>query len=150
MKKITPESIVTLHHQIGYTDGSLLEDTFDQEPLTFRLGTGELAEGLELSLMDLSEGEEQTLDIGPDLAFGFTDKAMIQQLQRDEFDPDFELQAGLIIEFSTPSGETIPGTILEFDNKKVKVDFNHPLAGHVVRYRVKIVRIENPAAEEIS
>jgi FKBP-type peptidyl-prolyl cis-trans isomerase SlpA len=150
MKKITPDSIVTLHHQLGYTDGSLLEDTFDQEPMTFRLGTGELAEGLELSLMDLGEGEEQTLDIGPDLAFGFTDEAMIHQLQRNEFAEDLELEAGLIIEFSTPSGETVPGTILDFDDEKVKVDFNHPLAGHVVRYRVKIVQIENPSVEAIN
>jgi FKBP-type peptidyl-prolyl cis-trans isomerase SlpA len=150
MKKITPNSIVTLHHQLGFTDGSLLEDTFDQEPMTFRLGTGELAEGLELSLMDLCEGEEQTLDIGPDLAFGFTDQAMIQQLRRDEFAEDFELEAGLIIEFSTPSGETLPGTILEFDEQQVKVDFNHPLAGHVVRYRVKIVQIEAPSVEVIN
>jgi FKBP-type peptidyl-prolyl cis-trans isomerase SlpA len=150
MKKITPNSIVTLHHQLGFTDGSLLEDTFEQEPMTFRLGTGELAEGLELSLMDLTEGEEQTLDIGPDLAFGFPDEALIHSLQRDEFAEDFELETGLIIEFSTPSGETLPGTILDFDEQQVKVDFNHPLAGHVVRYRVKIVDIENQVAETIN
>lgn len=150
MKKITPNSIVTLHHQLGFTDGSLLEDTFDQEPLTFRLGSGELAEGLELSLMDLSEGEEQTLDIGPDLAFGFPDDAMIHTLQRDEFADDFVLEAGLIIEFSTPSGETLPGTIIEFDEQNVKVDFNHPLAGHVARYRVKILEIQDPAMETVN
>jgi FKBP-type peptidyl-prolyl cis-trans isomerase SlpA len=150
MKKITLNSIVTLHHQIGYTDGSLLEDTFEQEPMTFRLGTGELAEGLELALVDLAEGDEQTLDIGPDLAFGYPDKGMIHQLQRNEFAEDFELEPGLIIEFSTPNGETLPGTILEFDDETVKVDFNHPLAGHTVRYRVKIVQIENPEVEMLN
>jgi FKBP-type peptidyl-prolyl cis-trans isomerase SlpA len=150
MKKITLDSIVTLHHQLGYTDGTLLEDTFDQEPMTFRLGNGELAEGLELALVNLTEGEEQTLDIGPDLAFGFTDKSMIHQLSREEFAEDFELEPGLIIEFSTPNGETLPGTILEFDDKQVKVDFNHPLAGHTVRYRVKIVQIENPSVETLN
>jgi FKBP-type peptidyl-prolyl cis-trans isomerase SlpA len=150
MKKITLNSIVTLHHQLGYTDGSLLEDTFEQEPMTFRLGTGELAEGLELALVDLAEGDEQTLDIGPDLAFGYPDKGMIHQLQRNEFAEDFELEPGLIIEFSTPNGETLPGTILEFDDETVKVDFNHPLAGHTVRYRVKIVQIENPEVEMLN
>ncbi len=150
MKKITPDSIVTLHYQLGFTDGSLLEDTFDQEPMTVRLGSGELAEGLELSLMDLAEGAEQTLDIGPDLAFGYPDQAMIQTLKRNEFAEDFELEAGLIIEFSTPSGETLPGTILEFDDEQVKVDFNHPLAGHVTRYRVKILEIQNPAVETVN
>ncbi|MCP4077260.1 MAG: peptidylprolyl isomerase [Gammaproteobacteria bacterium] len=136
-------SIVTLHHKLGLTDGSVLEDTFDGEPLTYHLGSGELAEGLELSLIDLEEGDEQTLDIGPDLAFGFPVDDMIHSLPRNEFNPDLELQPGLIIEFSTPTGETVPGTILEFDDASVKVDFNHPLAGQTIRYSVKIVAIED-------
>ena len=148
MNKIQRNSIVTLYHQIGYTNGHILEDTFDDEPLTFRLGTGELAEGLELSLLGLQEGDEQTLDIGPDLAFGFTDEGLIQTLDRSEFNPDYPLVEGLIIEFSTPNGETLPGTLLEFDDDSVKVDFNHPLAGHTTRYRVKIVEVENPEPVE--
>ena len=64
-------------------------------------------------------------------------------LPREEFDDQLELMPGLIIEFSTPSGETLPGTILEFDDTSVKVDFNHPLAGETIRYSVKIIDIEN-------
>lgn len=144
MNKINRNSLVTLHHKIGLTDGYLLEDTFDEEPITFQMGTGELAEGLEFAIMGLQEGDEQTLDIGPDLAFGFPDDEAIQAIERSEFDADLELDIGLILEFSTPSGETLPGTILEFDDKTVKVDFNHPLAGQTVRYSVKIIEIENP------
>ena len=144
MNKINRKSLVTLHHQIGLTDGYLLEDTFEEEPITFQMGTGELAEGLEFAIMGLQEGDEQTLDIGPDLAFGFPDDEAIQTVDRSEFDSDIELKDGLILEFSTPSGDSLPGTILEFDDKTVKVDFNHPLAGQTVRYTVKIVDIENP------
>lgn len=142
--KITANSIVTLHHRLGLTDGNVLEDTFGDEPLTLRLGTGELAEGLELALIGLQVDEEQTLDIGPDLAFGFPIDDMVHTLPREEFDPQNELQEGLIIEFSTPTGETVPGTILEFDETSVKVDFNHPLAGQTIRYTVKIIDIEQP------
>lgn len=144
MSKIQRNSIVTLNHQIGFTDGSLLEDTFEEQPLTYRLGSGELAEGLELSLLGLQEGDEQTIDIGADLAFGHIDENLVQTLPREEFNPDYSLAPGLIIEFSTPAGETLPGTILEFDDNQVKVDFNHPLAGHTVRYSVRIVEVETP------
>lgn len=143
MSKITRTSLVTLHHRIGFTDGTVLEDTFDDEPLSFRLGCGEIANGLELGLLGLQEGDEQTLDIGPDLAFGFPDDNLVQSLQRSEFDPTKPLEQGLIIEFSMPSGETLPGTILEFDDEAVKVDFNHPFAGHTVRYTVRVVRVDN-------
>lgn len=144
MNKINPNSIVTLYHKLGFTDGSILEDTFDDDPLTIHLGTGELAEGLEMALLGLEEGDEQTLDIEPDLAFGFIDENLIQTLERSEFDPKHPLETGLIIEFSTASGETLPGTILEFDDNSVKVDFNHPLAGHTARYTVRIIDVENP------
>lgn len=141
---------MTLHHRIGFTDGTVLEDTFDDEPLTYRLGCGEMAEGLELGLLGLQEGDEQTLDIGPDLAFGYPDENLVQSLDRTEFDPNKQLEPGLIIEFSTPSGETLPGTILEFDETHVKVDFNHPLAGHTVRYSVSIVSVDNSDSEKVS
>ena len=148
MKKIQRNSIVTLHHQIGFTDGTVLEDTFNDEPLTYRLGEGELAEGLELSLLGLQEGDEQTLDIGPDLGFGYTDDNLIQTLNRSEFNSDYPLEEGLIIECSVPSGETLPGTLLEVGAEQVKVDFNHPLAGHTTRYHVKIIEVENPDPQE--
>lgn len=150
MNKITNNSIVTLHHKLGLTDGSILEDTYDDEPMTFRLGTGELAQGLELALIDLQPGDEQTLDIGPDLAFGFADELAVQTLDRSEFDPQYPLEEGMIIEFSTPSGETLPGAILEFDDSRVKVNFNHPLAGQTVRYSVRIIAVENPPSEMLN
>lgn len=126
----------------------MLEDTFDEEPLSYRLGSGEIAEGLELGLLGLEEGDEQTLDIGPDLAFGYPDENLVQLLERSEFDPQKPLEVGLIIEFSTPAGETLPGTILEIEDQSVKVDFNHPLAGHTVRYTVRVVKVDNTGCED--
>ena len=142
--KVSNHSIVTLHHRLGLPDGTVLEDTFDGDPLTYYLGTGELEQGLELALIGLEEGDQQTLDINPDLAFGFPQDNMQHTLSRNEFNPDYELEPGLIIEFSTPSGDTLPGTILEVTKDSVKVDFNHPLAGQVVRYEVKIIQVINP------
>ena len=140
--KITPNSRVTLHHQLGLTNGTVLEDSFDAEPMCIQLGRGELAEGLELALIDLEEGDEQTIDIGPDLAFGYPDAEAIHELPRSEFRDDAPLEPGVIMEFSMPNGETLPGTILEADDERVRIDFNHPLAGETVRYRVKILKVE--------
>ena len=148
MNKIKRNSIVTLYHRIGYTDGSVLEDTFGDEPLTVQLGSGELASGLELGILGLQEGDQQTLDIAPEVAFGFRDDGLVHRLDRQDFDPDKPLEKGLIIEFSTPAGETLPGTIIDFDDNTVTVDFNHPLAGHTVRYTVEIVAVDNLSDSE--
>ena len=143
MPQINDNSLVTLHYQLGLTDDSILEDTFPYEPMTFQLGSGELARGLELALIGLQIDDEQTVDIGPELAFGFSDETLLRSFPRSEFDPDIELQEGLIIEFSTPGGDTIPGTILQFNDQEVRADLNHPLAGETIRYRVMIVDVVN-------
>ena len=144
MIMIERNSTVTLHYKLGFTNDQVLEDNFDDEPVTIELGRGEMAEGLELALLGLKEGDEQTIDIGPELAFGFPDETLYRVIPRSEFDPSFELEDGLIIEFATEEGETLPGTIMEFDDEVVHVDLNHPLAGHDVRYTVKILTVVNP------
>ncbi len=144
MSMIERNSTVTMYYRLGLTNDEVLEDNFDDEPVTIELGQGEMAEGLELALLGLREGDEQTIDIGPELAFGYPDETLYKAIARSEFDPSFNLEPGLIIEFSTEEGETLPGTIMEFDEQIVHVDLNHPLAGHDVRYTVKILAVENP------
>jgi FKBP-type peptidyl-prolyl cis-trans isomerase SlpA len=143
MSLIERNSLVTLHYCLGLTNGDVLEDNFDDEPITVQLGCGEMAEGLELALIGLTAGQEETIDIGLELAFGFVDETLFRSIPRVEFDPDIELEPGLIIEFATEEGETLPGTILEFNEDEVRVDLNHPLAGQTVRYGVKIVAVDD-------
>lgn len=147
MSIINRTSRLRLHHRIGLTDDQILEDTFDDEPLAVTLGRGEMAEGLELALLGLKSGDSQTIDIGPDLAFGYVDETLFKAFPRNEFDPDIELEPGLIIEFTSAQGDSLPGTILAFDEQEVQVDLNHPLAGQTVRYSVKIVEVDNSAAD---
>jgi FKBP-type peptidyl-prolyl cis-trans isomerase SlpA len=147
MSMIERTSRVTLYYRLGLTDDDILEDNFDDEPMTVILGRGEMAEGLELALIGLSSGDEQTIDIGPDLAFGFVDETLFRSLLRVEFDPEIELEPGLIIEFANEDGDTLPGTILDFDEDEVRIDLNHPLAGQTVRYSVKIVAVDNDPVE---
>lgn len=147
MSMIERNSRVTLYYRIGSVDDQILEDNFDDEPISVQLGRGEMAEGLELALIGLREGDEQTIDIGPDLAFGYVDETLFRALPRVEFDPDLELAPGLIIEFANADGETLPGTILEHNEDEVRVDLNHPLAGQTVRYSVKIVAVDDAPEE---
>ncbi|MCP4387647.1 MAG: peptidylprolyl isomerase [Gammaproteobacteria bacterium] len=143
MSQIERNSLVTIYYRLGLTNGDVLEDNFDDEPMTVQLGCEEMAEGLELALIGLREGQEETIDIGPDLAFGYIDETLFRSIPRIEFDPEPEREPGLIIEFATEEGKTLPGTILDFNDDEVRVDLNHPLAGQTVRYTVKIVSIND-------
>jgi FKBP-type peptidyl-prolyl cis-trans isomerase SlpA len=143
MSQIARNSLVTLYYRLGLPNGDVLEENFDDEPMTVQLGRGEMAEGLELALIGLREGQEDSVDIQPELAFGYIDENLFRTIPRVEFDPDIELEPGLIVEFTTDSGDTLPGTIIALDGDEVRVDLNHPLAGQTVRYSVRIVSVDN-------
>jgi FKBP-type peptidyl-prolyl cis-trans isomerase SlpA len=142
-------SHVRLHYSIALEDGTIADSTReDNEPLDFTLGDGTMVEGLELALIGLKAGERQSLRIGPENAYGFRDEANVHIMPRSDFSQDMNLERGLIIGFTAPSGLEIPGTILDVGEDEVKVDFNHPLAGHEITFDVEILSVESGAAND--
>ena len=145
---IQPGSQVLMHYRITLEDGTVADSSFEGEPLRFTMGDGTLIQGLELALYGLRAGDRQSLGIDPQYAFGLPDETAIQTLPRTDFPADMQLEAGQIIAFGTPEGEEIPGAILEVGDKDVKVDFNHPLAGHEIQFEVEILDVRPPAGGE--
>jgi FKBP-type peptidyl-prolyl cis-trans isomerase SlpA len=52
-----------------------------------------------------------------------------------------ELEPGLVVSFQEPGGE-LPGMVTEFNDDKVTVDFNHPLAGKTLIFEVQVEAVE--------
>jgi FKBP-type peptidyl-prolyl cis-trans isomerase SlpA len=140
--EIAPGSEVTLHLSLSTTDGFEALSTFGEAPETLIMGDGTLSEGLELALYGLKPGDVQTLTLTADQAFGQWDKTNIHRLPRHDFMSEEELEPGLVIGFSAGEGEELAGTILEVDQQTVMVDFNHPLAGREVVFRVEILEVK--------
>jgi FKBP-type peptidyl-prolyl cis-trans isomerase SlpA len=139
---ITSDSTVIMHFRITLEDGTEADSSFGEEPMQFQMGDGTLSEGLEQVLLGLPAGARQTFLLSPEQAFGYPDTANIHELPRSDFSMEMVLEPGVIIGFETPSGEELPGLVLEADEEKVKVDFNHPLAGHNLEFEVEILEVE--------
>lgn len=135
-------SRVLMHFSITLEDGTIAETTRDDnEPHEFTLGDGTMIDGLELALIGLKAGDQQTIRIGPEDAFGYPDQDSIHWMDRSEFGDTMELKRGVIIGFTTPSGEELPGLVLMVEDDRVKVDFNHPMAGHEITFETEILEI---------
>ena len=141
-KSVEKDSTVSLHFNLTLADGSPVDGTSDGEPMTFTMGDGAMIEPFENVILGLSVGEKQQVSLDPREAFGFPDDENKHWMDRAEFKMDVELQEGMIIEFSTPEGENIPGSLVELTEDKVLVDFNHPLAGHEIIFSVDVVDIK--------
>ncbi len=141
---IAPGSQVTMHFSITLPDGTEAASTFDDQPTTFIMGDGTVSEGLELALYGLSTGDKQSLKLQPDQAFGPRDEAKVQPMPRTNFDLEMELEPGLIIGFTTPDGLEVAGIVQEVQEHDVVMDFNHPLAGMEVLFKVEVLEVTAP------
>jgi len=145
--EIAPHSRVTFHFSLATTEGVEIVSTFGGDPTTLTLGDGSLNEGLELALYGLTPGQEQTLTLTQDQAFGSRDEGKTQRLPVTDFPADMALEPGLVIAFETPAGEEVAGIVMDLTEQEVDVDFNHPLAGQEVVFRVQILAVEPPSGE---
>lgn len=139
-----PGSTITLHFRLSLTDGTEAFDT-GEDPLTCTLGDGTLLPGLELALYGLRPGDEQTLTLAPEQAWGERQQKLIKEMPRSDFPANNKLEAGQILAFSLPDGEETMGTLLAVEDEKVLVDFNHPLSGREVVFYAKILDVNNSA-----
>ena len=142
--QITIGSSVTMHFAIRLSDGMVVEDSFDNEPITFVMGDETLDKGLELALFGLKPGDRQTLTLMPGQAFGARDESALKSLPIDQFPSDIELEEGQIIGFTGENREELAGAVIEIQGQQVKVDFNHPLAGREIEFEVEILDVKTP------
>jgi FKBP-type peptidyl-prolyl cis-trans isomerase SlpA len=145
--QITLNSLVLLHYNIAMTNGAVVESSFEDEPVQITMGRGQLTEGMELAIIGLKEGDEQTLTLTPEQCFGFRDEDNIHDMPLSEFPEDLTPEPGLTFSFGTPEGGEVPGTIRSVKSDSVEVDFNHPLASHSLVFTVEILGVNNAHAQ---
>jgi len=148
MKKVGPDSHVTLHYRLAVVSAENeceIISTFGNGPATVQIGAGQLAHSLEERLLGLEEGQRAAFDLPAGDAFGERNEALVQVLSRATFD-DYsaaktDYAPGDVVEVHVPDRGRITGVLQSRDERSVVVDFNHPLAGQAVRFSVHVIGV---------
>jgi len=148
--KIGPHTVAAIDYRIELEDGSLISSSEERGPLSFVFGRGEILPGLERRLEGMEPGQEQAFLIPPEEGFGEASPEAIRTLPRQAFPEGIELRPGLVLYFRDERGESRPFTVLEFDDDRVTVDFNHPLAGKTLRITVAIREVRQATEDEMT
>jgi FKBP-type peptidyl-prolyl cis-trans isomerase SlpA len=136
-----------LHYRLCLQDASATEvvSTYQQQPATLQLGSGQLSPGLEACLLGLSEGEEKQFSLASDQAFGPRNPELVQKVARpvydEKIDPSGNYVPGDQVPIPGPEGGYFQGVLKELTAHHALFDFNHPLAGMPVTFEVKIIGI---------
>jgi FKBP-type peptidyl-prolyl cis-trans isomerase SlpA len=142
---VTEAAYLTLHYRLAAIDGTDIVSTFQDNPATFQLGTGQLAPFLENCLIGLPEGAHQTFELPPEKAFGPRNPELLQRVSRATLNEhsamDAQYAIGDVVEFSAPGGGHFAGVLRDIGADDALFDFNHPLAGQPVKFEVRIIGI---------
>lgn len=142
--KETDDIFDTTYDEIAVEAGIFDENrTYKAIPIV--VGGSHLLPAIEEAIIGLEEGDKKTIEVDSDDAFGPRNPKLIQLVPMREFKkqnmtpfPGMKIQS-----------EGATGRILTVNGGRVKVDFNHELAGKDLVYDVEVTEIIDDVEEKI-
>ena len=142
--KETDEVFDTTYDEIAQEAG-IFDENKTYKPIPIVVGGNHLLPSIEEAIIGLEAGERKTIEVESDDAFGPRDPKSIQLIPMKEFKRQgMTPYPGMRI--SAEGGE---GRILTVNGGRVKVDFNHPLAGKDLIYDVEVTEIIEDNDEKV-
>eukprot|EP00033_Pygsuia_biforma_P006779 GCRY01007652.1.p1 GENE.GCRY01007652.1~~GCRY01007652.1.p1 ORF type:complete len:144 (-),score=2.62 GCRY01007652.1:82-471(-) len=115
----------------------VIDSNTDKEPIKFVQGTGEIIAGLEKGIVGMEAGETKNIKVLAKDAYGEHDPKLKETLPISDFE-GIDLEIGLVLEADGENGEIIKATVTDVTKDEVTVDYNHPLAGCDLDFKVTI------------
>lgn len=138
---------VSVHYTGKLEDGSIFDTSKGKSPLDFILGKKMVVPGFENGVVGMKEGEEKTLNIEPEDAYGKKMPELERDIPKEALGEEIKPEIGMMLQLVAPTGQRIPATIMEIGDKTIKVDLNHPLAEKKLTFEVKLEKVTK--AEDI-
>ncbi|MBD8891756.1 FKBP-type peptidyl-prolyl cis-trans isomerase [Roseibium litorale] len=141
MSEVKAGDTVSIHYTGTLNDGSVFDSSDGREPLQFTVGSGQIISGLDKAIPGMAIGDEKTVNVPADEAYGQKDPHAMQPVPRDQFPADIPLEVGVQLQVQTPNGQVMSVSIAEVGEEAVILDANHPLAGKDLTFEIKLVSI---------
>ena len=115
----------------------------EYEPLTFEVGDDEVIEGVNDALVGMTAGDETTITVPPEDAYGERSDDRVVEHNTFEFEQILEsegrsLEMGMQIE--TKDGKV--GEVTHIDPEILRIDFNHQLAGETLEFDLQVLEVD--------
>lgn len=138
-----PTDTVTVEYTGTFDDGTVFDSSATHgAPLVFEIGTRQVIRGFEDGVLGMKKGEEKTITIEPEKAYGISHPQLIRVVPVDEFPADVKLVPGKTLLASLNDGKQVPVTVKSMTEKEITFDFNHPLAGKTLHFKLKLLEIK--------
>jgi FKBP-type peptidyl-prolyl cis-trans isomerase 2 len=124
----------------------IFNEKFKYRPILVIIGSRNILPSLENAIKSMKVGEKRVVELEPKNAFGERREELIKLFNLSLFkQQNVDVYPGASV---TING--LPGKVISVSGGRVKVDFNHPLAGKTVIYEVEIKGEIKDVNEKIS
>ena len=131
---------ITVHYIGRLDDGRIFASSKPQGPLELTVGEDTLLPAVEEALTRMEPGEERTVTIPVERAYGPYEPELVIAVNREEFPKDVEPEVGQ--KLTVRQGDaTIVVTIADVSDEQVTIDANHPLAGQNLTFELELVEV---------
>ncbi|MBL7206455.1 MAG: peptidylprolyl isomerase [Candidatus Aenigmarchaeota archaeon] len=108
----------------------------EYKPVLVIMGAGNVVSGVEKQLEKMKPGEEKNFSVNPEDGFGKRNPLSVKIVSIKKFlEKNINPVPGIYVDIGG-----IPCRIQSVSGGRVRVDFNHPLAGKELGYNLKIVK----------
>lgn len=128
---------------IGTLDNGGVFDSSEMQggPLEFQVGGGQVLQGFEDAVLGMEIGDKKTIRLEPSEGYGEYSKNLIETIPRTSIPNHERLKEDTMLLVSLPDGSKMPASITAITEETVTLDMNHPLAGEVLHFEIKVVGI---------
>ncbi len=137
---------ITFHYTLRNSAGQVIDTSQGGQPMPFVEGAGQIIEGLEEQLLQMSAGERRTVVVPPERGYGLREAALVQRVPRTRL-PVAEIKVG--DQFQTGPDRHAPVvTVVAIEGEEILLDANHPLAGQELHFEVELVTVRAATSGE--
>jgi peptidylprolyl isomerase len=126
----------------SFSDGKIFDSSVKQgKPIEFVVGSGQVIKGFEAGVLGKKVGEEVVVKIEPKDGYGEKNAQLVKIIKRAQLPPTPEPKKGRQLLIGLANGAEVPAFISDIKGDSITIDFNHPLAGKTLNFKIKLIEI---------
>jgi len=130
---------ISVEYEGTLNDGKVFDSNKGRDPLKFKVGVGMVIPGFDNGVVGMNIGEEKTVDISAELAYG-PKNTEVAKIPKELLNGIKELEEGK--EITVMSGVGLLSIFIsKIEETTIDAILNHPLAGKDLRFKIKLLEI---------
>ncbi len=138
---------VSVYYTGSYTNGTVFNTNVGQTPFNFTVGANQVIPGFAQAVIGMKINQTKNVTIPVNEAYGPVNPKLILEIPTNDINGTVtggETLHGVL------GGQPATGIVMYINpaNATAKVNFNSPLAGHILVFKITVVSIQGPGSSK--